>query len=72
MLEYVMLRMRLANGFSLSDFTSRFGVDFFFEFSGIEKFVQSGHVIKMGDRVAFSDKGFFVSSYILSEILDFS
>ena len=72
MLEYVMLGMRLGKGISLSDFRLRFGADIFSVFPRLREFVESAHVLSDGERLFFSDKGVFVSSYILSEILDFS
>jgi len=38
----------------------------------IKRFIDSGHVAFDGKNYRFTDEGFFVSSYILSEILDFS
>ena len=72
MCEYVMLRMRLSEGVCASDFKSAFGTSFDAEFPDIKRFIDSGHVIFDGSAYRFSDEGFFVSSYILSEILDFS
>ena len=72
MLEYVMLGMRLSRGISLSDFRESFGTDVFSVFPRLLEFIESGHVLSDRDRLFFSDKGVFVSSYILSEILDFS
>ena len=71
MTEFVMLRMRLALGVSLSEFRERFGCDFYDEFQAVKKFEQTGHIVSDGGSCRFTDEGFFVSSYILSEILDF-
>ncbi len=72
MREHVMLRMRLSCGVSAYEFQQSFGASFESEFPEIKRFVDSGHVIFDGESYRFSDEGFFVSSYILSEILDFS
>ncbi len=72
MREYVMLRMRLAKGISLAEFFDKFGRDFCEVFPCVSRFEKSGHILLDENRCAFSDKGFFVSSYILSEMLDFS
>ena len=72
MLEYVMLGMRLSEGISASDFLLTFGKDILSAFPRFFQFIESGHVLHDGDRLAFTEKGVFVSSYILSEILDFS
>ena len=72
MREHVMLRMRLSCGVNRVDFEREFGVPFEEKFPDIKRFVDSGHVICDAGSYKFSDEGFFVSSYILSEILDFS
>ena len=72
MTEYVMLHMRMAAGVEYSDFERSFGVDFESVYGDkLERYVRSGHVIKNRERTAFSDKGFFVSNFILSDILEF-
>ena len=70
--EFVMLGMRLSCGVNKSEFFARFGVSFF-ECYGerIKKYIDNGYVVDNGDNIFFTDKGFFVSNYILSDILDF-
>lgn len=70
-LEYVMLRMRLADGIELDDFAKRFGEDFLSAYPAVFRFEKSGHITLHDGKCRFTDKGFFVSSYILSEMLDF-
>ena len=70
--EYVMLRMRLSSGIDMSDFKKRFGKDFLEVYSALYDYEKSGHVEIKDGVCRFSDKGFLVSNYILSEILDFS
>ena len=72
MTEYVMLRMRLSRGASAKEFRALFGRELLDEFSEAKRFIQSGHILFDGDNLKFSENGIFVSSYILSEILDFS
>ena len=72
MSEYVMLGMRLSRGVSAPEFEKHFGSSIETIFPEIKRFVDSGHIIFDGENYRFSDEGFFVSSYILSEILDFS
>ena len=72
MQEHVMLRMRTAGGIDAVEFESAFGSTLEAEFPEIKRFIDSGHVIFDGKSYRFPDEGFFVSSYILSEILDFS
>lgn len=69
--EYVMLGMRLKRGIIYSEFKTRFGVDFIARFRDFEKFAPEFVQINE-NNCAFTDKGMFVSNYILSEVLDFS
>ena len=66
--EYVMLRMRLADGVSLDEFKARFGIEFDSVYD-IEKYEKSNHIIRKNGTVSFSTEGFFVSNFILSDIL---
>ncbi|MBQ8140221.1 MAG: radical SAM family heme chaperone HemW [Clostridia bacterium] len=72
MAEYVMLRMRLKAGVEHKAFFERFGRDFS-EIYGyrLEKYAKDGYVRQTAGNTFFSDKGFFVSNFILSDILDF-
>lgn len=67
--EYVLLKLRLSDGISLSEFKNRFSKDFLCEYPNIEKYVKSDHVSINGDIYSFTPKGFFVSNYILTDIL---
>lgn len=72
MTEYVMLRMRMTRGVEHGDFKRRFGEDFEEMYQKkLGRYLKQGFVISDGDRTYFSDRGFFVSNYILSDILDF-
>ena len=68
--EYVMLRLRLAEGFSLSDYQSRFGADFT---KGrehlITKLQSAGYITVLNDRIALTEKGFYISNSILTELI---
>ncbi|MGM9683917.1 MAG: radical SAM family heme chaperone HemW [Eubacteriales bacterium] len=70
--EYVMLRMRLARGIEFADFRRRFGADFPDLYPQIERYSQMGYIIKDENGCRFSDRGFFVSNAILSDLVDFS
>ncbi len=68
--EYIMLALRLKKGFSLSEYHSRFSEDFLAgreEF--IEKMVSSGYINLTDDNISLTEKGFYVSNSILSELL---
>lgn len=72
MTEYVMLRMRLAEGVNEKNFEARFGVSFNDVYGErLSRYIDSGYVIRERGKIAFSDRGFFLSNYILSDILDF-
>lgn len=70
MFEYAMMRLRLSEGFSLSDYKAKFGVDFK---DGkeeiIRKFESHSLVVTSGDRISLTEKGFYLSNSILSELL---
>ena len=68
--EYAMMHLRLAEGFSLSDYKNRFGVDFI---SGKEAFIselsRAGFLKVESDSIALTESGFYVSNEILSRLL---
>lgn len=68
--EYVMLALRLKEGFSLSDYKSKFGVDFL---SGREEklktFIDGGFLKIEKERIFLTEKGFYVSNAVLVELL---
>ncbi len=68
--EYVMLRLRLSDGVSPDEFEKRFGVSFTNRYKKLKAYEKSGHVVKKYGNFAFTPKGFFVSNYILSDILE--
>ncbi|MBE6546245.1 MAG: radical SAM family heme chaperone HemW [Ruminococcaceae bacterium] len=67
--EYIMLRLRLTEGLSLSDYQMRFGNELETECPAIASFLQGGFLKKENGRLSFTDRGFFVSNTILSELL---
>lgn len=69
--EYVMLRMRLFRGIDEADFEARFGASFEEVYGDISRLVAGGFLVREGGRIAFSEKGMYVSNAILSEWLDF-
>ena len=69
--EYVMLRMRLAEGVCAKKYNESFNSDFFSDF-GVKFKKYSPEFVKLdGESCRFTEKGFFVSNYILSDVLDF-
>ncbi len=67
--EYVMLRTRLREGFSLSQYQKLFGIDFL---SGkeerVSKLVKMGYVRIADGRFSFTDRGMYVSNTLLTEL----
>lgn len=68
--EYAMMRLRLSEGFSLSEYKELFGRDFL---SGKEAYISSliknGYLTVSNKRIALTEKGFYVSNEILCRIL---
>ncbi len=72
MTEFVMLRMRLSHGVSHSEFSNLFGQSFEGIYgSRMKKYIEGGYLAANKNNTFFTDKGFFVSNYILSDLLDF-
>lgn len=68
--EYVMLHLRLSRGVSLSDYRERFCEEFIVgREEKIKKFESLGYLIRATDRIALTEKGFYVSNYIISELI---
>ncbi|MBQ7344250.1 MAG: radical SAM family heme chaperone HemW [Clostridia bacterium] len=68
--EYAMLRLRLKDGFSLSDYEARFGVSFTVGKEQIlERLEREGLLTLTEDRIALTERGFYLSNSILVEIL---
>ncbi len=68
--EYAMLRLRLKEGFLLSDYEDRFGVSFT---SGkddiLARLEREGLVSLVDGKIALTERGFYLSNSILIEIL---
>ena len=69
--EYVMLKLRLSSGISEDEFYARFGENLLDKYPKITSFTDSGYMKREGSTYSFTPKGFFVSNYILTEILNF-
>ncbi len=68
--EYAMLRLRLKEGLCLSEYESRFGHAFSVGKEDlISRLCDAGLVMLTEGRLALTEKGFFVSNAILSELL---
>ena len=69
--EYVMLKMRLSSGINTEEFKTRFGKEFLNSYPAVEKYIKSGHIVLLNNSYKFTPQGFFVSNYILTDILRF-
>jgi len=69
--EYLMLRLRLCEGVDERELTARFGVSFRSLAPSLDSWISHGFLKQEGSRIFFTDRGFFVSNAILSELLEF-
>ena len=69
--EYVMLKMRLSSGVSKDEFCLIFDKEFENTYPKINNYLKTEHVVFENGAYKFTPKGFFVSNYILSDILNF-
>lgn len=69
--ETLMLRLRLTEGLDTADFTRRFGRSPHEIFPTLSSWIRDGWLWERDGRIAFTEKGFFVSNTILSELMDF-
>ena len=69
--EYVMLRMRLFEGIDEADFQARFGVSLEDAVGDLSRLADGGFLTRREGRMAFTERGMYVSNAILSEWLDF-
>ena len=68
--EYVMLRLRLADGVDKREFSARFGQNFDAVYAKrAAPFIAAGLLDDTPHRIAFTDRGFSVSNTVLSEML---
>ncbi|MBR5449436.1 MAG: radical SAM family heme chaperone HemW [Clostridia bacterium] len=68
--EYVMMRLRLREGFSLSEYKRLYGIDFLNGKSDtVSTLAAHGLLITDGDRICLTEAGFYVSNSIIAELL---
>ena len=68
--EYVMKRLRLREGFSLTEYKDRYGIDFLDGRAGvISELARHGLLTINGDRISLTEAGFYVSNSILTRLL---
>ena len=67
--EYIMLRLRLSEGIDEREFEQRFGISLRSIAPDLDRWIKGGLLKESQGRIAFTDRGFFVSNAILSELL---
>lgn len=68
--EYSMLRLRLREGILLEEYKSRFGEDFTKgREEKISEYEKLGYLSTHDGRIHFTENGFYISNYLLSELL---
>ena len=68
--EYGMMGLRLREGISLSEYEALFGKNFLSENEAkIKSFVQNGLVVVEDGRIFLTDRGFYLSNTVMSELL---
>jgi len=69
--EYLMLRLRLSEGIDEQELMTRFDLSFDELSPSLTLWIAHGFLKKEGSRISFTDRGFFVSNAMLSELLAF-
>ena len=69
--EYVMLRLRLASGIDVKEFSELSKKDFKSLYPSVDGYIKNGFMVERDGKIAFTTKGFLVSNVILSEMLSF-
>lgn len=71
-LEFVMLGFRLRSGIDITEYGERFGEDFEAQYGErMQPFIEKEYIMKTKNGYRLSRRGFLISNYILSEILNF-
>jgi oxygen-independent coproporphyrinogen-3 oxidase len=68
--EYSMLALRLGDGIDLCEYKKRFGVSFAEGKEDMVKaYINAGFMMEKNGRLSFTDRGFYLSNSILSELI---
>jgi oxygen-independent coproporphyrinogen-3 oxidase len=68
--EYVMLALRLREGFSLNEYKNKFAEDFLIgREETVSKLINGGYISLSDGRISLTESGFYISNYILTELL---
>jgi hypothetical protein len=67
--EFLILGLRTGEGISEEEYRLRFGLDLWEKYGdGVNKYLKSGHMMRIGGRVAFTEEGMRVSNSILVDL----
>lgn len=69
--EYIMLKLRLSSGVDEKEYSTRFEGNLTEDYPQIKKYLDLGYMKKQGNSYSLTPKGFFISNYILTDILSF-
>ncbi len=71
MYEYIMLGLRLKEGISLLDYKERFSEDFINKRRSkrLKEYIECGYMIADKNTIALTERGFYISNTILTELL---
>ena len=68
--EYVMMHLRTSNGIRLSEYREKFSSDFLADCGdAFKKYVDNGYVECSPDSVRLTERGFYISNTIISDIV---
>ena len=67
--EYVMLGLRLQRGISSEEYRNLSGREIHCDMPQMRRFIEGGLLEEKDGRICFTDRGFFVSNAVLSELL---
>ena len=68
--EYAMMHLRLSQGFSLSDYEKKFNRSFIDgKREYVDELIRGGYVNLSDGNIALTEKGFYVSNTIISELI---
>lgn len=68
--EYIMLQLRLATGLDYKKYKEVFGEDLSKDFlNKVNKYIESGFMVRKNCSVSFTPKGFLVSNSIISDLI---
>ena len=63
--EYIMLKLRTKNGINIDEFYNLFNINFDFN----DKFIKTGHAEYKNGNYFLTEKGFYISNYIINELI---